>query len=506
MKKGATVAAGAAGLGTTGAGLALPGREAAGKTNAEEATPNVLVILVDQLRHDAFSFRGNRMINTPNIDRLAAEGTTLTQATCSSPVCGPSRAALLSGAFSYDNTYVMRNRGMEEEGVWQKDITTVDEALTRAGYQARYHGKWHVGNGHLSCYEGTENMFDHEITDYTAYLKARYDKPPDDSAHKFDDYTNWRYRYWQIDELIEKAHRENVHVVHSNQAGTFDIASEDTLTAWTAQDTVDFLASQPEEPFSATCSILHPHGPVIPNEAYASMFAPANMPMPKNMYGVFAPQRRRGRPAPIPESIPPSEDGLGQFIALYYALVKEVDDWVGRILDALDEAGLTDNTLVAFTADHGELMGSHNSLGKGQFFEEAFRVPLIFRYPGVVPESQRVDAPASGVDVAPTILDYCGVEPLPQFHGSSLRGVMEGGEPDDRYAYGEYREGKRYQRCLRSTAWKYVDRPGKQNLLFDLRSDPYEMHNLLAGEPMSPATRDRRDYLAHKLDAEYTSR
>ena len=108
-------------------------------------------------------------------------------------------------------------------------------------------------------------------------------------------------------------------------------------------------------------------------------------------------------------------------MALYYALVSELDHWIGRLLDTLDRTGLASSTLLVFTADHGELMGEHRTFSKCMFFEGSLRVPLLMRLPASFPEGIVVDAPASGVDLAPTILDFAGVPPLEQFHGRTLR-------------------------------------------------------------------------------------
>ena len=162
-------------------------------------------------------------------------------------------------------------------------------------------------------------------------------------------------------------------------------------------------------------------------------------------------------------------------MALYYGLVKELDDWVGHLLDALDKAGLADDTLVIFTADHGEMMGNHNMFGKGVFLEESLRVPLVMRYPNGIKGGQRLRAPASGADLGPTILDYCGGAPLAQFHGRSLRGVIDGGESESPYAYSELRN----RQCLRSTDWKLVVQAGRPVELFDLANDALEMINLI---------------------------
>ena len=120
--------------------------------------PNILWICTDQQRYDTIGALGYDYVRTPNIDRLAEEGVVFTDATCSSPVCGPSRASLLSGCFAFDGVYVKANREPEQPAPWNREIQTVDEALTDLGMHVEYHGKWHVGDAHLDCYKGDERF------------------------------------------------------------------------------------------------------------------------------------------------------------------------------------------------------------------------------------------------------------------------------------------------------------------------------------------------------------
>lgn len=434
--------------------------------------PNVVVIMFDQLRYDAFSHRNNEVIQTPHIDRLAAEGIVFNQATCTSPVCGPSRAAMLSGCYAYDGKYITRNRELDQPTPFVFPIKTVDELLDENGYHVEYRGKWHCGNKHLDVYKSREHIFGHKLDSYTKYLEGKGYKRNIGKEYLRDSYTKWTYKAWDVDHMIGKGPRDpDYWIGHSSQAGIIEVADEDTLTAWTAQKTIDFLDSAPKRPFSITCSILHPHGPVIPNQTYANMFKPEDMPLPENMYSSRVP--RFGKKAPIPDKI--THEGVQQFTALYYALVKECDDMVGKVLEALERNGLTENTLVIFTADHGEFLGSHNDFGKGEFYEEAFRVPLIMRYPKEIKPGTKSDSIATGADMAPTILDYCNVPKPEWMHGRSLREVINGGNDPVEYAYGQIRN----EQCLRSTEWKFAVNNGQPFLFFDLVNDPLEMENLL---------------------------
>ena len=437
-----------------------------------ETRPNILMILVDQLRYDVFSHRSDPVVSTPNIDRLAVEGVCFEQATCSYPLCGPSRCALLSGVSPVRGAYDLVNREPDEASPWKWDLQTCDEILSAEGYHVEYHGKWHTGDAHKSPYGGRSLLWGHRILPYQQYLVDKYGQPAQRSNQKVDRYSHWPYSPWGVDDLLVHAQRQGYMTMHHNEAGVIEVADEDSLTAWTVRRTVEYLDAGPPEPFCVTCSILHPHAPLIVTETYAHMFDPGAIPVPTNLEA----NEFTDRPA-VPEGVPTGADGLGQFAALYYGLVAELDHWVGELLDALDQAGLSANTLVIFVADHGELMGAHGVFAKSLPYEESVRVPLLFRLPGAIPAGISSPSATTGVDLGPTILDYCGASTAGgQMDGVSLRGVIEGAmEPRECVSI----VGRGWQ-ALRSPRHKFVRR-SDGNLLFDLVEDPGETTNLLVG-------------------------
>ena len=192
--------------------------------------------------------------------------------------------------------------------------------------------------------------------------------------------------------------------------------------------------------------------------------------------------------------------------AQYYAAVSFIDEGVGRLLDELEAQGLREDTLIVYTSDHGLNCGHHGIWGKGNgtlplnMVEESIRIPLIMSYPVGMPAGRRVTVPATGADIAPTILDYCGVNPLPQFHGHSLRSGT-GGECDDEWAFCENREG---YSCFRSHEWKVAyDPTDTPVMVFNLEEDPGEFFNLLES---SPEEQGRPDPRAIKIAQELKAR
>jgi arylsulfatase A-like enzyme len=173
------------------------------------------------------------------------------------------------------------------------------------------------------------------------------------------------------------------------------------------------------------------------------------------------------------------------FISEYYALVKEVDDWVGAILDKLDELGLSENTLVVFTSDHGEMLGNHGLRGKFNFYEESSHVPMMIRFPGRIKPGITITSPTSNMNLFATILDYLDMPATPS-DGTSLRGLIEGGDDEDAYVVTEWLSNldTKPSHMVLKDGWKLMlPDPSANNVvkaLYSLNDDPHELNNLLA--------------------------
>jgi len=447
--------------------------------------PSILFILTDQQRFDALSCAGNPVVHTPNLDRLAAAGARFAQATCSSPLCGPSRAALLTGMHLHGHGFP-RNADITQPGM-AGSLVTRDELFAQAGYLTGYQGKWHTGDTHLGCYAGGLR---HYLDEYREHLLTRYELPAPAAGEPVDRYTGWSYRPLPVDRMMRRAREEGFHMPHHPEAGVYPFRAEDSLTAWTVDRTIEFLREMPAGPFNVTCSILHPHAPLCVTEKYFRLYDPAKMPMPTNIDDDFD----YPLPEPVPAALPLTEDGLGMYISLYYGLVREVDDHVGRLLDALDATGQADNTVVVFTSDHGEMLGSHGNLSKSVFFEEALRVPLLIRWPAGIRAGTVIGEPVTGADLAPTLLDLAGVGAPDHMHGRSFRAALLG-EPcrAPEFAYGSLGAGDNLARSFRSSETKLILGRGRPQL-YDLSADPGETRNLLdSGRPIAKHTDRARE-------------
>jgi arylsulfatase A-like enzyme len=464
---------------------------------------NLLVIMTDQQRWDAMSCGGNSILHTPNMDRLAAQGVLFTDATCAAPLCGPSRAAMLTGRLAFQHG-CRGNFMIKRKGGIREDVRTYDEVLKAAGYTCSYHGKWHTGAGHRECYEdGLPYYMDGYREDLGELVNAPDGWKGED--YRRDRYTKLTYRKVAVDDMMRGARQQRVPMPHHNEAGLSYLDADHSLTAWTANQAIAFLASKPKTPFSVTCSILAPHAPLIASKPFFDKFDPAKMPMPTNVEDDLPP-RAVGRC--VPKAIKLNADGLGRYISLYYGLVAEADAWVGRILDALEASGQEENTLVVFLADHGELMGSHGTVSKMQLFEEALRVPMILRLPGRVPKGKKISAPATGFDLFPTVLDLCGVpHDAEGLAGRSLRGAWERPDEWPDYAFAEMGAPgrRRHQFSVRNKEWKLILPVKMQPRLYHLGEDPGEQTNLLKKKNLTPRHTKRASEMREALRAGFQS-
>jgi arylsulfatase A-like enzyme len=264
--------------------------------------------------------------------------------------------------------------------------------------------------------------------------------------------------------------------------GVLDLPAGYTITAIQGKQTLEALDRLKNERFVLTCSFHCPHVPITPSEPYASMYRKEDMHP-----AVSIEDRRENSPYNPGKLIPPYNDRekVKYMMANYYAFVTEIDDWVGKILDRLDELKLRDNTLVVFVSDHGEMLGAHGMRGKFNFYEESVRVPFLMRYPGKIKPGKTIATPVSLINIFPTILEYAGIKDIP-CDGYSLKGVIEGKEkPAYDFAVSEWQWKNENVPSLmiRTDDWKLLTthRSGGKNVeaLFDLKNDPYEQNNLL---------------------------
>ncbi|MBI5722321.1 MAG: sulfatase [Planctomycetes bacterium] len=411
--------------------------------------PNIIYIFADQLRYSAVACNGNRVVRTPHIDRLAREGATFDEAYASCPICSPYRGNILTGRYAHANG-VMDN----QYKVWD-DQTTIARVLREHDYRTAYVGKLHLGHG-----------------PYTT----------DKRRLGFDD----MIAYNCIHDYFDVAY-------HHNERGPFRI--REYAPRGETQLLLDYIQghskTREDQPFCVFLSWGPPHWTKCDGHLDDYACYPRE-------YDVYNPQT-----VDVPGNVPiPLREYAKREIADYYAMTTSLDDCMGRILKALDEWGLAENTIVCFSSDHGDHLNAHGigkehftwlpsylRMNKGTPYEESVHVPFILRYPKRVAGNRRTETLFNSVDVMPTLLSLCDI-PIPAaVQGKDISHAAldtPGTEPDSVYLQilGPGWPNRAVQvglwRGVRTRRYAYArwkDRDGLR-MLFDRKKDPLEMTNL----------------------------
>ncbi len=413
--------------------------------------PNILLIYTDQHRFDCLGVNGHPLLQTPHLDRLAAEGVNMTHAFCPIPVCIPARNSLFHGQWSTSHLAIA-NWDTEAPRPAREGLPSWSQSLRQADYWLGYVGKWHVHP---------------RLT------------PPDYGFHRYvpaREYASWR------------AACELPPVPSTDWRGGADAAIQPHQSAlgWGAEQTIQMLRERaaPDQPFMIGWFTDEPHLPNRPPEPYASMYPPADIP-PWPGWGddligkpyIQAQQRRSWQVEGW------TWEQWAAVVGRYLGVISLLDAQIGRVLDALDELGLAENTLVIYTADHGDMCGSHGMVDKHfVMYDDIVRVPLILRWPARLPAGQQWDTWVSnGLDLAVTLCRAADAPVPDTFCGRDLLGG-DTGRSDILTMYHGNQFGLYSQRMVRDRQFKYVWNATAEDELYDLTGDPGELHNL-AGQP-----------------------
>ena len=466
--------------------------------------PNILLITSDQQHYDTLGC-ANPRIRTPALDRLAGEGTRFARAYCPNPTCTPTRASIITGMYP------------SQHGAWSlgtklfEDVPTVGAQLGRAGYATGLIGKAHFqplrslpGMESIECqptmrdldfwrgfhgpwygFEWLETARNHVCEShagqhYAIWMEERGLK-------------NWREYFddWpHNDEKIRRRHAQRC----------WALPERFHYNYWTSEKTIAHLerAIGQGRPFFTWASFMDPHPPVMVPEPWFSMYRPEDM-----IPGRVSPGEhdRNPRHFRLTQERRPDFSGyredqgihgfhshlrdpeeLKKDIATYYAMVTFMDQEIGRILQALDRLGASENTLVVFTSDHGHFLGEHGLVAKGPFhYEELIRVPFLVRWPGRVPAGAVSRKLQSLVDLAPTFLAAAGCEIPGVMTGVNQLDCWSGGPTARAWSITENRHTrtKMHMRTYINPRYKItVYRQGDDGELFDLETDPGEVRNL----------------------------
>ncbi len=418
--------------------------------------PNVVLVFGDQWRAQATGYAGDPNVRTPNLDALAGRSVNFTNAVSNTPVCTPARATLLTGQMPDTHGLFLNDVKLDD------DAATMGKLFKSAGYDTGYIGKWHVGG------------------------RYRTAPIPPESRHGFD--------HWLVCECT-----------HNYSDSVYYAGDDPTPRRWDGYDAIaqteaacDYIRGagrSSERPFLLVLSWGPPHNPYrdVPGE-YLNLYDPAALELRPN----------------VP---PEAEARAREDLAGYYAHCTALDDCAARVLAAMDEAGIADDTLFIFTSDHGDMLGSQGQQRKQRPWDESACVPMLLRAPSLgLAHGRVVDTPFGWVDLLPTLLGLCRIGRPASVHGRDFSQALLADQPIDVAGqllacyspFGEFTRdnGGREFRGLRTATHTFVRDLAGPWLLYDNAADPHQQHNL-ADSPDHAALQSRLDGLLSAELARY---
>jgi choline-sulfatase len=424
--------------------------------------PNIVFLFSDQHRADALGCAGHPVVKTPNLDRLAAGGVRFERTFAAAPICGPCRSAMLTGR-TVARCGALTHRHMHR----QMGLPTLGTVFREAGYVTGAFGKMHVAG------EDDEHDLGFDERALRIYTPMKNDYQHTIGMEKFWQYCSYLPQYRPHPDARER---------HSYNLKNEPIRLEEELILdrMTADRSIAFLRQHREDQFFLYVGLEKPHNEMYAPKRFHDLYNPAKMELPENRHFDRSrlPDTIYDNPTfPIADGL--TDDQMRHATAAYYANVSYMDEQAGRVLDALDELGLADNTIVVYSTDHGENLFNHQIVQKQCFFEEAVRVPLLVRVPGVTEAGTTRAQLASLLDLFPAFCDACGIAPPDGLDGKSLLPVITDNAPLRDEVFSEFYESGVAERMNRTDRWKYVHSEGDLHQLYDLESDPHENVNLI---------------------------
>ena len=428
--------------------------------------PNVLFLMSDQHSRAVAGCYGHDIVQTPNLNRLAAGGTLYESAFCASPLCGPSRVAWITGTHPHTNGVITHNNRRHRSGKSYRvtidpETPSLIESLRREGYQTMGAGFMHADQ-HVDG----DNPFSSLGFESYGISAGTYSQVVGEKVSR-------RYNSAGIiSEMWEHSYR-NV------EGEPFPYDEEKMFDSLVARDCVNALSGRdPNRPFFLYAGFRAPHPPWCAPPRFHELYDPNSIGEPPNYDVTF-----RDKPRRVVErvnyyelwNLP--EEMIRRSIAAYFGFVSYMDHCVGQLIAAIDEAGLTDDTIIVYSSDHGEMLYKNGICEKHTFFEDAVRIPLIVSQPGVVPAGIRSNALISNIDFLPTILAMAGVNVPPSVEGKDMRPTFAGESIQD-CVYAEYYHSLDPCRMVRDGRYKYIHTEEDICELYDIVNDPLEQVNL----------------------------
>jgi len=445
----------------------------------EKEKINLLFIWTDQQRFDTMKAYGNDKIKVPNLNKLAEQCIVFEKAYVTQPVCTPSRSSVMTGLTPHTNGCYENNIPLKAE------TKTLPELINDPEYRTAYMGKWHLGD-EVFAQHGFQEWYAIEDGYHSHYSKG---KDNDKKARS-------SYHHW----LISKGEKPNTEDGRFSRGFSSNLPVEYGKPKFLEEKAIEFMEENRANPFILYVNFLEPHSPFSStlNEYHDldNLTVPEDFSVDEEL-SYRDVMRKFSGDNTTTEKVP-------DFVRRYWGLMSKVDMSVGKILEKLYELGLDENTLIVYTSDHGEMLGSHGLKGKRYAFDESSRIPLLVKLPGT--QKQRIIKEAvSQIDIVPSILDYLGYPVDESLEGKSLVDVWNGGEVKNNYVFFEMIKPKTVQdkvidnvssqmkiseqnlkKAIAASSrvvvspdgWKMVVSNGDKSQLYNLNEDPLEYKNL----------------------------
>ncbi len=480
-------------------------------------SPNVLILFTDQHQAAVLGTEKHPDVKTPNLDRLAARGVRFTRAYCQDAICVPSRNSLFSGL--YPRT--LGCRGNADRSSVMDEVVPFPSAFRQAGYRTAAFGKRHL---HAACDAGWDIRHSHFIHESEGESYPEWIEKQGFSKELDHD---WSAEWGHGMEGTPRQEQEIPFAVLSVRES--QLPETMTMEAWTKQKTVQFIRDQKnsEQPFLCFSSFYRPHQPYTPLPRYYQRIdrshwgkgrlasdglgIPATLRQPLEELPPLLQKVRRGENRVWRLDLAREDEQLYRnYLAAYYALVEEIDDHLGEILKTLEETGQLENTIIVYTSDHGDFVGSHGMIEKcspgHNIYEETLRVPMIISWPKNISEGRVSDELVELLDLYPTLLDLSEVPPPQTKHplqGKSLAAHLTQGTPVGRtYLVSEnWSQSTVITNRYKLGVWmkpenpNYTDYRSFGDQLFDRQEDPGEVYNLAKRPDSEKIEQELRSHL-----------
>lgn len=457
--------------------------------------PNVLVIMCDQLNAKALSAYGGP-VSTPNIDRIANEGAKFNKAYATTPFCSPSRASIVTGLYPHQHGVVHNLGSKQNEGITVQDETS-GKLLYAKGYSTHQYGKWHVESDSLNHLPYYQDQYDYGYQ-YKDEMAAK-----GITVRKEDggDWMNFYNQFWPVEvsqhmkkkrDYFEKIWGNHPNKDFPMKMGRLRLKPEDWIDDILANKTVEQIkeSASKNEPFMITTSFVWPHDPNFLPDPYYGAFNPDSLTIPSTN----KPEQKFEKSWSRRMVKGYGDEGLKEFLRIYYGAVKYLDDRVGRILAELEKQRILDETIIIFTADHGDMMGSHGMVWKvnESFYDEIAGIPFMIRYPKLI-KPMVSDIHVSLVDIKPTLMSVTNTGYKDEVAGMNLIPFLTGEK--------DASEARQYSFCervkpdkkgtrkitaktegafmVRSDDFKLIMYPDGDSFFYDLKNDPDESYNIV---------------------------